>query len=178
MIMPKLERGVARMKGGMIDCVRPTAQAGAQVLYDQVVQNVAGIGVKTGNLKRSIYQVYAQNRALNNNPKRATYIVSWNAKKAPHGGLIEYGHIQRYMAYINSKGQWKTMVRPEMRGKPKPKRKASREEKDAYYMPRKNGPVQWVARSFIRKATEQFPEAELAMKQRFYAEIRARGVFK
>ncbi len=175
MNLVNLERGVARMKHGLEDCVRPAAQAGAQVLYDKVMQNVAAIGVKTGNLKRAIYQVYS---GQNLNPKRAKYVVSWNARKAPHGGLVEYGHIARYQAYINKRGEWKTLIRPEMRGKPKPKRNASLAVKNAYYVPRKGGPLQVPARSFVRNAIAQFPEAQAAMKQRFYQEIRSRNVFK
>ncbi len=175
MNMQGLEKGIARWKGGLIDCVRPAAQAGAQVLYDQVVQNVAAIGTKTGNLKRSIYQVYS---GQNLNPKRAKYVVSWNARKAPHGHLIEYGHIARYQAYINKRGEWKTLIRPEMRGKPKPKRNASQAVKDSYYVLRKGGPLQVPARSFVRNAIAQFPEAQAAMKKRFYQELKARNVFK
>ncbi|TAK84514.1 MAG: HK97 gp10 family phage protein [Aquabacterium sp.] len=73
--------------------IRPAAQAGAQVLYEAVVRNVASIGRVTGNLQRSIYQVFSEDKS---NDFLATYHVSWNARKAPHGHLVEYGHLQRY----------------------------------------------------------------------------------
>jgi len=72
---------------------RPAAQAMAQVLYDDVKNNVDRIKRKTGNLAASIYQAYS---ADNSGPGAATYHVSWNAKRAPHGHLVEFGHLQRY----------------------------------------------------------------------------------
>lgn len=72
---------------------RPAAQAGAQVLYDEVKRNVARIKRVTGNLDRSIYQAFSDS---NSGPGLATYHISWNASKAPHGHLVEYGHLQRF----------------------------------------------------------------------------------
>ena len=168
-------QAMGKIAKGMDDAVRPAAQAGAQVLYDEVVKNVAAIGVKTGNLKRSIYQVYS---GQNNNKKKALYYISWNTQKAPHGWLVEYGHIQRYQAYMNKRGEWKTMIRPGMRGKPKPKRSAPQSVKDAYYVLRKGGPIQVPARSFIRNAVDKVPAAREAMRLRFAEELRAKGVLK
>ena len=72
---------------------RPAAQAVAQVLYEEVQRNVGRIKRKTGNLASSIYQAYS---ADNSGQGHATYHVSWNARKAPHGHLVEFGHLQRY----------------------------------------------------------------------------------
>lgn len=72
---------------------RPAAQAMAQVLYDEVRRNVSRIKRHTGKLASSIYQAYSQD---NSGVGRATYHVSWNARKAPHGHLVEFGHLQRY----------------------------------------------------------------------------------
>lgn len=77
---------------------RPSAQAIAQVLYDEVKSNVSRIKRKTGNLAASIYQAYSADNSL---PGRATYHVSWNARKAPHGHLVEFGHLQRYEITYN-----------------------------------------------------------------------------
>lgn len=154
-----LDRMIESLAGELEKAVRPAAQAAAQVLYDDVKKNIAQIGKVTGNLDRSIYQVFSQD---NSNDRKATYHVSWNALKAPHGHLLEWGHIQRYQAYTNKAGEWKTMIRPEMIGKPKPKRKASQAEKDAYYVLRKDGPVQWVGKAFIRRAADKFPQAAAA----------------
>ncbi len=84
---------------------RPAAQAMAQVLYDQVKLNVSRIRKHTGNLDRSIYQAFSPD---NSSAGRMTYHVSWNAKKAPHGHLVEYGHLQRYLVTIDERGRWIT----------------------------------------------------------------------
>lgn len=99
--------------------IRPAAQAGAQVLYDQVKLNVAAIGRKTGNLAGSIYQVYSED---NSTEERATYHVSYNARKAPHGNLVEYGHIQTRKVYLGKDGNWYTSKTP----LPSPKHVAAR----------------------------------------------------
>lgn len=82
---------------GAAEQVRPAAQAGAQVLYDEVQARVPvkakattrkGKVLPPGALKASIYQVYSKD---NSGSRHATYHVSWNAKKAPHGHLVEFG---------------------------------------------------------------------------------------
>lgn len=85
--------------------MRPAAQAGAQVLYDEVKLNVSRLGRKTGNLDRSIYQVFSKDKST---ASKATYQVSWNYKTAPHGRLVEYGHIQTRKVYVGSDGRWYT----------------------------------------------------------------------
>jgi hypothetical protein len=156
------------------ESVRPAAQAGSQVLYDQVVQNVNGIKRHTGNLARSIYQVYSgQNEK---GTQSALYVVSWNKKKAPHGWLVENGHLQRYEVVRLPNGRFVTPVRPEMRGKTKPGRRASQAVKDAYYIPRRGGPAQIPAKSFLRRAwADKRVVAEDAMTKRLWAEISKRG---
>jgi HK97 gp10 family phage protein len=67
------------------EAVRPAAQAGAQVLYDEVKVRVP---VRTGTLSQSIYQVFSKDNSAS---KNAVYHISWNAKKAPHGHLVEFG---------------------------------------------------------------------------------------
>lgn len=143
---------------------RPAAQAAVQVLYDAVKVNVAALGKVTGNLDRAIYQAFS---ADNSAPGRATYHVSWNAKKAPHGGLVEFGHIQRYKVYMGSDGKWYTAIRPDMIGKPKPSRRASQEVKDAYYVPLP-APKQVAASSFVRSAVSQFDQATAAAREVFF----------
>jgi hypothetical protein len=140
--------------------VRPAAQAGAQVLYEEVRKNVQRIGKKTGNLLNSIYQAFS---ASNSGPGKAAYHIGWRTSgagvRAPHGHLLEYDHIQRYAAYIGKDGKWYTAVRPSMRGRPKPSRRASQSVKDAYYVPRKGGPVQIAGKRFVRNAASKFPQA-------------------
>lgn len=100
----------------MLGAVRPAAQAGAQVLYDQVLANLAAIDAKiyTGNLKDSIYQVYSKEHS---NETTATYHISWNLKTgtqntpAPHAGWIEYGYIDTFKHYKKD-GKWYSALPP------------------------------------------------------------------
>lgn len=167
--------GMNALADGAEAAVRPAAQVGAQVFYDQVKTNVRGLGRKTGNLDGSIYQVYSRD---NSNQARAEYNISWNRKKAPHGHLVEFGHVQRYVTYIDKRGQWQTAVRPSMRGKPRPKRSAPQAVKDAYYVPLKGGPRIVGAKSFVRAASTPAMQrrARNAMVDRFWFELEQRGL--
>lgn len=140
---------------------RPASQAAIQVIYNEVKRNVAAIPQKTGNLSRAIYQVYSHG---NSSAGKATYQVSWNVRKAPHGHLIEFGHLQRYVSYLGSDGKFYTAVRAGMRGKAKPSRTASQSVKDAYYvlLP---APKQVAAKPFVRPAVSKFPEASAAAEK-------------
>lgn len=138
------------------DAIRPAAQAAAQVIYDAAKANVAQIKQNTGNLNDSIYQVYSK---MLSGPHNAVYHISYNSKTAPHAGLVEYGHIQRYAAHLGDDGKWYTLVRPDKRNEKPPRRRASQAEKDAYYVLRKGGPVQWLGKAFMRRAADKIPEA-------------------
>jgi hypothetical protein len=149
--------------GSMLDAMgdraeaaaRPAAQAASQVLYEEVKRNVSVIPEKTGRLAQAIYQVYSQS---NSGEGRATYHISWNTRKAPHGHLVEFGHIARYVTYIGKDGNFYTAKRPESRGKQKPRRGASQAEKDAYYVPLPAA-KQTQAVAFVRRAQVKFPQA-------------------
>jgi len=147
---------------------RPAAQAGAQVLYDAVKANVRRLGKKTGNLEGAIQQAYATKEGR---AGFARYDISWSHIKAPHGHLLEDGWIQRYAVYMGKNGKWYTLVRPEKRGTPKPKRSAPQSVKDAYYVLRPGGPVQHPAKAFVRSAAQYIPAAEDAMEKRFFEEL-------
>lgn len=137
------------------EAVRPAAQAAAQVLYDDVKKNVAGLGKMTGRLDASIYQKFSQDHSRQG---KATYHISWNSRTAPHGHLVENGYLQRYRYYQGSDGKIRPMVRPGMDGKPRPSRGASQATKDAYYVTLP-APVQVPAKAFVRRAIDKFPRA-------------------
>lgn len=166
-----LNKVLAGIGSSVNDAVRPAAQAAAQVIYDQAKTNVGKIRAKTGNLSSSIYQAFKDKQS---GETRAAYDVSWNPKKAPHGHLVEYGHIQRYASRMGKDGKWYTLVRPEMRGKKKPSRKASMATKDAYYVLRKGGVVQVAAQPFMRPAKSAFPAAQKAAADKILEAIRER----
>lgn len=137
------------------EAARPAAHAASEVLYQDVKRNAARIHKKTGNLQSGVYQVYSKKQSREGH---ATYHVSWNPRKAPHGGLIEFGHIMRYASYVGSDGNFYTLVRPEMRGKKKPSRRAPQSVKDAYYV-RLPVPLQIAAQPFVRPALAKMPQA-------------------
>lgn len=127
------------IKEAAAGAVRPAAQAGAQTLYDEVHRNVDRIGRVTGNLKSAIYQVYSKANSVDG--ERATYHVSWNASKAPHGHLVEYGHMQKYRTVQTKDGNWVTL------------------KDQPLQTPRQVG-----ARPFVRPAQAKFSEATEAAK--------------
>lgn len=140
------------------DAARPAAQAAAQAFYDAARSNIAKIPRVSGSLAQALYQAYSQD---NSGQGFAEYHISWNARKAPHAGLVEYGHWQRYQVVMTAKG-WVTLVRPEKVGQKRPRRRASQAEKDAYYLPRTDGPVYIPGRAFMREAMRAAPAAVLA----------------
>ena len=143
--------------GSAIDqAARPAAQAAAQVLYDTVKMNVGKIKRKTGNLSSAIYQAYSKTASVNG---RQVYHISWNARKAPHGMLVEFGHLQRYRYYQDEQGRVRPMVREGMQGKPRPRSGSrNRAALDSYYVTLPQ-PVLVAARPFIRPAIAQFDAA-------------------
>ncbi|RZI62441.1 MAG: HK97 gp10 family phage protein [Rubrivivax sp.] len=159
----------------MVDAARPAAQAGAQVLYDAVKRNVSALGRKTGKLEGSIYQKFSDELSRGG---RRVYRISWNAKKAPHGHLVEFGFLQSYVMYQGNDGRVRPLVRPGMEGLPRPGRWATRAEKDAYYVPLPGGPKQRPGKAFVRSAASQFPKAQAAMEARYLEELRAMGVIR
>jgi hypothetical protein len=154
-----LDSLIDQLDAGAEEAARPAAQAGAQVLYDEVKKNVAAIGKKTGNLDRSIYQAFS---ASNSGPGKAVYQVSWNHKKAPHGWLVENGYLQRYEMAVDDSGKFLgPRVRPGMEGKPRPRRRSSQAQKDAYWVTLPT-PIQVPAKAFVRRAQSAFDRAYAA----------------
>lgn len=144
---------------------RPASQAAIQVLYDHVKRNVAGMGKVSGNLDRSIYQVFSKTQSK---PGVAVYQAGWNAKKAPHGHLLEWGWLQRYVYRPDGMGP---VVREGMEGKPKPGRKASRAEKDAYWLTLPT-PKQVPGHAFVRSAEASFELAYQAAEAELIRRIK------
>ena len=153
--------------------VRPAAQAGAQVLYDEVKRNVGQLKSFTGNLQKSIYQKYSPELSVAG--QKAVYNISWNKTKAPHGWLVERGHMQRYRYYQNSQGQVRPMVRPGMDMTKKPGKSASQAAKDAYYVPLEGGPKHIAAMAFVRRAADKRQLAYLAMEQKLFEILSGQG---
>ena len=132
--------GLSSVLQQMNENVNGAVRPAAQVLYDDVKQNVSRIGKVTGNLQDSIYQVYSKKRS---GETKATYEVSYNKKKAPHGHLVEYGHIQKFKSYIGKDGKWYTNKKSPLAQ-----------------------PIQIAAKPFIRPAITKFNAAMDAAKDR------------
>lgn len=91
--------------------VRPAAQAGAQVLYEEAKvrvpvsaethifygRNSKKTGVtytfQPGNLYRAIYQAFSKDMSseFGDGYRKATYHIGWNHKDAPYGFMVEFG---------------------------------------------------------------------------------------
>lgn len=134
----KFEQMLDNLSGKFEKAAGPASKAGADVLYAAVKSNLDRVGVKTGNLRQGIYRAFVREES---GWGRAVYRVSWNYKKAPHGHLVEFGHIQKFVAYIGKNGQWYT-------DKSKPLAQ----------------PRQVAARPFMRPAVALFPEAVRVME--------------
>lgn len=130
---------------------RPAAQAAAQVVYERVRANVARIKPVTGKLASSIYQAYSRDQSRDG---REVYHISWNAKKAPHGHLVEFGHLQRY--------------------------EVSHDAKTGRFITHKDRPLATpkhiAAKPFLRPAVDAFPAAQAAGESAYLARLQERGV--
>lgn len=90
--------GLDRLGTNLVDAVRPAAQAGAQVFYDEVrtrapmsakIHGYKGQpkAFKPGNLKAAVYQVFVKDSPL----ERPEYQISFNKTKAFYGRFVEFG---------------------------------------------------------------------------------------
>ncbi len=83
---------------------RSMAVAGGKVFRDEAKRWVP---VESGLLQSAIYLAYRDGES---NANVVKYKVSWNAKKAPHGHLVEFGHWQPYKVVMRADGTWFTDV--------------------------------------------------------------------
>lgn len=77
---------------------RRMAVAGGAVFRDDAK---ARAPVKSGKLRDAIYLAY---RDRESNESNTVYAITWNAKKAPHGHLLEFGH-WRYNKIVKNQPQ-------------------------------------------------------------------------
>ena len=112
----KFKEQLNALKEVFDNATRPAAQAGAQIVYERAREIVAAEltsnrehyfygqaskalpsgskkaaaygPYKPGSLYRSIYQVFSKDNSFSD---FSTYHVSWNADKAPYGGMVEVG---------------------------------------------------------------------------------------
>ena len=95
--------GLDRLGGELaMHLARSMVVAGGKVLRDEAILFAPE---DSGLLKSSIYLAFKDDRSMKDN---VTYSITWNAKKAPHGHLLEFGHWQYYAAYKGADGEWYT----------------------------------------------------------------------
>lgn len=88
--------------------LRPTAHAGALVVYNELK---ARVPVKDGELKDSIYRWFD---TKNSRYDRKIYLIGPNKAKAPHWYVVEYGHWRYNRSFRN---RWlKSKSNPNARG--------------------------------------------------------------
>lgn len=90
-----------KMRAAAVEAVA----AGAAVVYEKARSNALAIKsdkehyfygrnkrkygpFQPGNLAAAIYRVYSESEST---PTKAVYQISWNAKKAPYGSMVERG---------------------------------------------------------------------------------------
>jgi hypothetical protein len=108
--------GLDRLNGVKYALARSMAVAGGTALRDEAKvrapvgraeEDAAGGGsIYPGALRDAIYLVF---RDRESNNQVIKYSVSWNAKKAPHGHLIEFGHWQPFVVVLTKDG-WRTLA--------------------------------------------------------------------
>ena len=82
----------------MVSLARSMGVAGGKVLRDEAK---ARAPVESGGLRDALYLAFKDGKSTE---AKVIYSVTWNAKKAPHGHLIEFGH-WRYNKIINGRPQ-------------------------------------------------------------------------
>lgn len=108
-----LAEKVKALGKGAEDALRPAAQAGAQVFYDEMKQRApVDDGLRSGavpeaTLRNSIYQFYLERKSTES---RHVYVVGPNKSKAPHWHLVEFGHWQNYAVARMPDGMVKTLL--------------------------------------------------------------------
>lgn len=123
--MPSVKQAVTGLddifKGldGLLEAREPVARAMGvamgQVVRDQAIENAPTLnpqGVGTDNqrpnqLKEAMYLAFDGRRSILNEGY-LVYTVSWNAKRAPHGHLIEFGHMLPYEYEVTPDGKFYT----------------------------------------------------------------------
>lgn len=99
--------GLERLNDVRVSLARSMAVAGGKVLRDEAKLRapVGEDSKRPGLLRDAIYLAFKDKRSTD---AKVVYSVSWNAKTAPHGHLVEFGHWQTHARYKGADGEWYT----------------------------------------------------------------------
>jgi hypothetical protein len=96
------QRAVEKLQGPLkVSLARSIAVGMGEVLRDEAKQLAP---IKEGVLKDSIYLAFKEGRS---NGQEVVYSVTWNHLKAPHGHLIEFGHLRVNEVIRLDDGTWR-----------------------------------------------------------------------
>lgn len=95
------------VSGGQVMRDEAKLQAPVGVAEEQAIRQYGG-SIKPGALRDAIYLAY--NDKLSNNVSY-TYSISWNSSKerAPHGHLVEFGHLMTHQVIFSPEKGWHTL---------------------------------------------------------------------
>lgn len=96
--------------------------AGGRVIRDEAANNALVPMGPYGVERRTLlsHAMYVAFDKKNLKPNTYSYNVSWNAKVAPHGHLIEFGHWRPYSVYYDKlTDQWYSNVKSKLPGQGK-----------------------------------------------------------
>lgn len=146
-----LGEAVEQLDTGLRERVaKSAAWAGATVFYGEartlvpVYTGPHRQGIKPGQLRDAIYRAHSAEQSVNG---LYVYEVSWNAAKAPHAHLIEYGHWRSNLLVRGRDGLWRATTT------------------------RLDVPVWVPPQSFIRRAVDAAPRVLAAMQERAHERV-------
>lgn len=96
--------GLNQLVGPLATRLARSMAVASGTVYRDEAKLLAPVG--EGLLQSAIYLAYKDDRS---NEDNVTYSITWNAKKAPHGHLLEFGHWQTHVTYKGADGRWYTL---------------------------------------------------------------------
>lgn len=100
--------GLDKLAAAKYSLARSMAAAGGRLLRDEAkVRAPVGMDSENpGSLESAIYLAFRDGESTDT---RVKYSVSWNASKAPHGHLLEFGYWQPFVVVLTPEG-WRTLA--------------------------------------------------------------------
>lgn len=101
--LSSMRAGLAQLSGPARESIaRSMAVAGGQVIRDEAKERAPR---RDGRLASAMYLAY---KPLRSGQDQQVYSVTWNARKAPHGHLVELGYWQPFVVVKTADGEYIT----------------------------------------------------------------------